>query len=272
MLLYATYAIQLLFIPAPISIKATHSPTSTSKNPSPSSTHHSPPTDSPPSGTNTYLLGSGRTRLLIDTGQGFPAWHSRLSALLTAENCTISHALLTHWHDDHVSGVPDLLSICPSARIHKHSPSLAQGENAIADGDNFSVEGATLRALHCPGHTADHMAFVLEEEAAMFTGDNVLGHGTAVFESLAEYLASLGRMMELGGGNGRAYPGHGDVVRDRNAKIEEYIRHRRQREEEVLEALREEERTAMEVVEVVYKAYPRDLWEPARGGVMQILW
>ena len=50
------------------------------------------------------------------------------------------------------------------------------------------------------------MAFVLEEENAMFTGDNVLGHGTAVFEDLAVYLDSLTRMREQF--HGRAYPGH----------------------------------------------------------------
>lgn len=63
-----------------------------------------------------------------------------------------------------------------------------------------------MRAFHCPGHTTDHMAFVLEEENAMFTGDNVLGHGTAVFEDLAVYLDSLSRMREQF--HGRAYPGH----------------------------------------------------------------
>lgn len=132
------------------------------------------------------------------------------------------------------------------------------------------------------------MAFVLEDESAVFTGDNVLGHGTAVFESLAEYLTSLSMMIEKGGENGKAYPGHGDVIGDRNAKIEEYIRHRRQREREVLSALVEEDgkdgkeekqgkgdgkgKTAMEVVKVVYKDYPKELWAPAKGGVMQILW
>lgn len=63
-----------------------------------------------------------------------------------------------------------------------------------------------MRAFHCPGHTADHMVFVLEEESAMFTGDNVLGHGTAVFENLTVYLDSLSRMREQF--RGRAYPGH----------------------------------------------------------------
>ena len=221
-------------------------------------------------GTNTYLVGTGGNRLLIDTAQGFPAWRERLYETLDSEHATVSHALLTHWHHDHVSGVGDLLAICPNAKIHKHSPD--EGLIAISDGQVFKVNGATLKALHCPGHTTDHMAFTLEEEGAMFTGDNVLGHGTAVFEDLATYLASLAKMREQGAANGRAYPGHGVELEDRNGKIEEYISHRKQREEEILQALAGGEKTPMEIVKVVYAKYPVALHEPARGGVMQILW
>ena len=74
----------------------------------------------------------------------------------------------------------------------------------IQDGQVFRVgedEAMEIRALHCPGHTRDHMAFVVikggvgeEDEGAIFTGDNVLGHGTAVFEDLAVYLNSLEKM------------------------------------------------------------------------------
>ena len=152
----------------------------------------------------------------------------------------------------------------------------------------FKAEGATLRAFHCPGHTTDHMALILEEEDAMFTGDNVLGHGTAVFEDLAAYLASLEKMQHQF--RGRAYPGHGAVIPDGKGKIKEYIRHRQQREEEILQGLKggNDEpglpettngsngvtgaaRTAMELVKVIYKDVPENLHEPAERGVLQVL-
>ncbi|CAF9907595.1 hypothetical protein IMSHALPRED_005581 [Imshaugia aleurites] len=115
------------------------------------------------------------------------------------------------------------------------------------------------------------MAFVLEEENAMFTGDNVLGHGTAVFEDLAVYLDSLTRMRDQF--HGRAYPGHGTVIEDGRARIEEYIAHRKQREEEILQALRNhgKEASSMELVKVVYKDVPEDLHVPAANGVVQVL-
>ena len=149
-------------------------------------------------------MGKAKTRILLDTGEGKPSWSHRLSSVLALESTTISKAIITHWHPDHVGGVKDLLSLCPKARVYKNDP--ATGQNPIHDGQIFETEGATLRAFHCPGHTTDHMAFVLEEEGAMFTGDNVLGHGTAVFEDLAVYLDSLSRMREQF--HGRAYPGH----------------------------------------------------------------
>lgn len=116
------------------------------------------------------------------------------------------------------------------------------------------------------------MAFILEEENAIFTGDNVLGHGTAVFEDLATYLHSLEQMQSQF--QGRGYPGHGAVIEDGNAKIKEYIAHRQQREEEVMKALEDASPGSlnpMEIVEIVYKGYPENLFEAAAKGVRQIL-
>lgn len=206
---------------------------------------------------------------MIDTGEGKPSWSSLLSSVLSSEHTTISQALITHWHPDHIGGVKDLLSLCPEATIYKHSPSARQ--YPIDDSQTFQTQGATLRAFHCPGHTTDHMALILEEENAMFTGDNVLGHGTAVFEDLAVYLSSLHRMREQF--SGRAYPGHGPVIEDGRARIGDYIQHRQQREEEVWSVLggAEDAKTSMQVVKVVYRDVPENLHEPAERGVLQVL-
>jgi ribonuclease/clavin/mitogillin len=190
------------------------------------------------SGTNTYLVGTGHDRILIDTGEGRPEWLASLNEAVSAESTNISTVILTHWHHDHISGVPDLVSLFPQAQIYKNNPAL-KGDlevwKDIQDGQLFKVDGAVLRALHCPGHTTDHMALILEDEDAMFTGDNVLGHGTAVFEDLATYMSSLETMGSKFGG--RAYPGHGDVIEDGRGRISQYISHRKQREDQVLEVL-----------------------------------
>ncbi|KAF2768512.1 Metallo-hydrolase/oxidoreductase [Teratosphaeria nubilosa] len=220
-------------------------------------------------GTNTYLIGTGSKRILLDTGEGNRVWTETLAAALKQEDVEVETVLLSHWHPDHVGGVKDVLSTSPHAKIMKHQPTPEQ-EN-IENGQLFKTEGATLKAFHCPGHTTDHMAFILVEENAMFTADNVLGHGTAVFEDLATYLHSLDSMKQQFAG--RAYPGHGDVIEDGVGKIEEYISHRRQREGEILEVLRAEGEgaTSMGIVRVVYSGYPEGLWGPAEGGVVQVL-
>nr|POE92418.1 endoribonuclease lactb2 [Quercus suber] len=222
-------------------------------------------------GTNTYLVGRGPERLLIDTGEGRPAWKTSLQTALAAEgpDTVISDIVLTHWHGDHVGGVADALALCPGARVWKHTP--GEGERAIADGQEFDVGGTRVRAVHCAGHTADHMGLVLGEEDAMFTGDNVLGHGTAVFEDLGAYVRSLEAMQTHF--HGRGYPGHGAVIEDGPRRIAEYLAHRRQREEQILEALKGvgDGRTSMEIVKVVYQGYPEGLHGPAEGGVVQVL-
>ncbi|KAJ5344559.1 hypothetical protein N7452_002563 [Penicillium brevicompactum] len=227
--------------------------------------------------TNTYLVGRGHQRILIDTGEGRPTWINNLQTVLAEEKATVHQAILTHWHGDHVGGLPDLLRICPQAQIFKHQPESSQ--NDIQDGQTFSVEGATLTALHTPGHTVDHMVLLLDEENAMFTGDNVLGHGTAVFEDLKTYLNSLHRMRDRA--SGRGYPGHGAVIENASARITEYIKHRQQREDEVLHVLKYgslegtvvdiQGWTPLELVKQIYKDIPESLHLPASHGIALVL-
>ncbi|KAK4136169.1 metallo-beta-lactamase domain-containing protein [Trichocladium antarcticum] len=249
-------------------------------------------------GTNTYLVGTGPRRLLIDTGQGMPAWIAALKQVLADEHAAIASTIITHWHHDHTGGIPDLLAAWPATPIYKNQPE--PGQLPLANHQTLAVAGASLTAVHTPGHTADHAVLVFAEEDAVFTGDNVLGHGTAVFEDLAAYLASLATMRPLFRGRGRAYPGHGPVVADGPARIAEYLAHRQQREEQVLQALRgfsardvggspdentggeavEEEVggrrhggvwTVMELVRSIYWDVPEALHPAAAGGVVQIL-
>ncbi|KAI0097451.1 metallo-beta-lactamase superfamily protein [Nemania sp. FL0031] len=232
-------------------------------------------------GTNTYLVGTGPRRLLIDTGEGKPSWQAALQRVLGEEKATVQTTLLTHWHHDHTQGVPQLLQLAPDVAVYKCDP--AAGQLDIKDGQIFGVDGATLTAVHTPGHTTDHMAFVFQEEDALFTGDNILGQGTAVFEDLGVYLGSLAKMEKLV--SGRAYPGHGPVLPEARAKIVEYIAHRQQREVQVVETLGSTKDasstsgdavtgstwTPMELVKVIYRDVPEELHIPASYGVIQIL-
>lgn len=199
-------------------------------------------------GTNTYLVGSGAKRILIDTGEGKPEYVAHLAKQLEANRCTIQEVLITHHHMDHIGGIQSLQEhLGAPLRVHKYRASDAAWEDGvgdsfegadistIADGQTFSCEGATLKALFTPGHTTDHVSFLLEEEKSVFTGDCILGAGSAVFQDLASYMASLQRLKGVGAS--RLYPGHGPVIDDAQERIETYIAHRLARDKQVCDVL-----------------------------------
>lgn len=146
-------------------------------------------------------------------------------------------------------------------------------------------EDATLTIISTPGHTTDSVALhlaTLDGHEAVFTADTVLGQGTAVFESLAPYMASLARLRALLDTPGAPtetplYPGHGPVVGKGKRKLDEYIAHRRQREDEVVEAVdRATEAgrriTATEMVEAIYgPQLPEGVRPAAIRGLQLIL-
>jgi ribonuclease/clavin/mitogillin len=152
---------------------------------------------------------------------------------LEDHDISISHVLITHWHKDHTGGIGDLLAHDSNITVYKHRPN--QGQLGIVNGQIFQTQGATLRAVLTPGHTADHMCFLLEEENALFTGDNVLGHGYSVAEDLEAYTASLRLMASLNCGLG--YPGHGDVISNLPQTIAKYIAQRVSREKQIYTVL-----------------------------------
>ncbi|KAE8326991.1 beta-lactamase-like protein [Aspergillus sergii] len=214
-------------------------------------------------GTNTYLVGTGNRRILIDTGQGIPLWINHLEELLSKHDITISQVLLTHWHGDHTGGVPDLLRLHPELKesIYKCDPDT--GQKPIVDRQIFRVEGATIHALFTPGHSTDHMCFFLEEENALFTGDNILGHGTTAVEDLSLYMASLGKMQhqscEIG------YPGHGQVIWDLRRVLQAEIGRKHRRERQVIAGLKalqlksKEGAAPRELVSHVFGALPEEV-------------
>lgn len=215
-------------------------------------------------GTNTYIVGTGYERIIVDTGGGVPAWAELISSTLKALNVRLSGVLLTHWHGDHTGGVPDLLKLYPDLRnsIYKNTPDDCQ--QPIADGQLFCVEGATIRALHVPGHSEDHMCFILEEEGAMFTGDNILGHGTSAVEDLGLFMDSLGKMLAQGCKTG--YSAHSSTVVDLPGKITQELATKRRRERQVMQVLNRVRKTerSLTVKDLVTKMYGNELNKETR--------
>lgn len=200
-----------------------------------------------------------------------------ISSTLDESSIGLSHVFLTHWHGDHTGGVPDLLRLYPdlSDSIYINSP--GKGQQPIEDGQVFKVEGATIRAVHTPGHSHDHMCFILEEENAMFTGDNILGHGSSAVEELSIYMATLKKMQSFNCAIG--YPAHGVVIPNLPAKLSGELAQKLRRERQVLKALHDakgQQRSmgqgkiaSLSVKELVTAIHGNDLDEEVRAMALE---
>ena len=128
---------------------------------------------------------------MLDTGDGQQTEYIDLLKTVLSENhVTLDQIILTHWHPDHIGGVE---------LIHKQIGKCSVGKFYVDDkpanfdelhhGQEVKIEGASLKIYHTPGHTTDHVVLHLQEEDAVFSGDCILGEGTAVFEDLYDFSA-----------------------------------------------------------------------------------
>jgi glyoxylase-like metal-dependent hydrolase (beta-lactamase superfamily II) len=213
-------------------------------------------------GTNTWIVGDAPA-LVIDPG---PEHEGHLAEVVRTAG-RIGRIVLTHDHPDHAPGAIRLgeLTGAPVSAIRP-----PDGSERIRDGERVGAGPTELLVVATPGHTPDHAALFLESDRALFTGDAVLGRGTSVIDppegDLMAYVRSLHRMRDLEPRT--IHPGHGPVVFDAMAKLDEYLRHRDDREREIRDALGADGRTIEEIVPDVYAGYPADLYELAGRSVL----
>jgi glyoxylase-like metal-dependent hydrolase (beta-lactamase superfamily II) len=175
-------------------------------------------------GTNTYVAEGW----VIDPGPDDPA---HLDAVLAVG--PVAGIVLTHSHQDHAEGAP---SLARRAGVEVAQPS---------GGDRVGP----FEVIATPGHAPDHVSLLYGR--VLFSGDTVLGAGSVFVGggegSMAAYLDSLRRLLALD--LEAICPGHGPVVWEPHAKLEEYLAHRLERERLVVEALETGASTRDEVLD-----------------------
>ncbi len=199
-------------------------------------------------GTNTYLIGDGEDLLLVDPG---PAGDGHLDAVRVAvAGARVACVLLTHHHPDHDAGAAEFADAF-DAQVLAFAP---PADVLVADDASVGGHSVFVRAIHTPGHASDHLCFFLEEEDALFSGDHVLGRGTTAIVwpngDMAAYMASLERVRALGANT--IHPGHGPVVENPAAVLDEYVAHRLRREAQIVSVLTAGPATPKELVARIY--------------------
>lgn len=194
-------------------------------------------------GTNTWIIDAGPVVVVVDPGPDDDVHLAALDRRLAGK--AVGVVLVTHSHPDHLPLAERFAAL--------HQASVRRFPD-LGDGDIVRAGNLNLRALHTPGHSADHLAFLIPEDGAVFTGDLILGRGSSMVTypegDVASYLRSLDRLAALG--PRILFPGHWDPVTDAKGKIEEYRRHRLERDAQILAEVRRGGGTAPELTRRVY--------------------
>lgn len=143
-----------------------------------------------------YLMHANGQTALFDAPEAGPI----LSAL-GERGWTLNQILLTHHHDDHIGGVPELVaatgaSVTGASADARRLPPLDQ---AVAPGDTITAAGRPTQVIDVSGHTVGHVAFYVPDAQAAFTGDSLMALGCGrLFEGDAPMMwDSLQRMNAL---------------------------------------------------------------------------
>ncbi|MER7791616.1 MBL fold metallo-hydrolase [Streptomyces sp. NPDC097640] len=225
-------------------------------------------------GTNTWLVSEPDSDLavVIDPGPLDDAHLKEVVATAERAGKRIALTLLTHGHPDHAEGAARFAELTRT-RVRALDPALRLGDEGLGAGDVITTGGLELRVVPTPGHTADSLSFHLPADAAVLTGDTVLGRGTTVVAHpdgrLGDYLDSLRRLRSLTVDDGvsTVLPGHGPVLNDARGAVEYYLAHRANRLAQVETAVESGYRTPAEVVAHVYVDVDRSLWPAAELSV-----
>ena len=233
----------------------------------------------PATHTNAYLIGESEMAL-VDPGSGEPAELDalfELIELLRRDGRRVTTILLTHHHPDHLGG---LAAARKQLRVpvggHAETGKHVRLDVVLEDGDRIPLvpgKGGNwnLRVIHTPGHAPGHLCFLHERTRSLVTGDHITGgQGTVIIDppegDMAAYIASLERL--LGEPVETIFPGHGSPQGAAARRIRWLIDHRRQREAQVLAALKATPRDLRTLVARAYADTAHELWPYAERSLL----
>lgn len=232
-------------------------------------------------GTQTYVVGAEGDVAVIDPGPNEP---EHVDAIMAAiGNAKLAAIMCTHTHRDHspaaaplaertgapIIGCAPLVLKSDRPRADEAFDTTYEPERVLEDGEAMTGTGWTLRAVHTPGHTSNHLCFALEESGALFTGDHVMGWSTSVVippdGDMGDYMASLEKLQARE--DTVYYSAHGAPITKPKQLVRGMMGHRRQRENQILRLISEEPRVIPAFIPVMYKGLDERLIPAAEMSV-----
>ncbi|WP_163161179.1 MBL fold metallo-hydrolase [Arthrobacter sp. Alg241-R88] len=148
---------------------------------------------------NVWIVGNDTECVIIDSP------HDATAIINQVQGRKVQAILLTHAHNDHIGAAREVAEAV-DAPIYLNPEDLVLWEQVypgskpdreLADGDVFDVGGASLRAIHTPGHSPGSTCFLLESEGTVFTGDTLFNGGPgATGRSYSDYPTILASIRE----------------------------------------------------------------------------
>ena len=189
---------------------------------------------------NCYVIGDEETGVgaIVDPGDEA----ARIAIAVEQANLEIAQILITHTHIDHVGAVAALVDeySCPVLMHAEAEPMLEQlptqammmglrfgkvptVDRYIEDEEVIEVGGLELRSLYTPGHAPGHIAFHIESEGLLLSGDALFagsvgrvdlpgGSMEVLMRSIEERLLTLPDETSV-------YPGHGPKTTIGNERL-----------------------------------------------------
>jgi glyoxylase-like metal-dependent hydrolase (beta-lactamase superfamily II) len=211
------------------------------------------PTPMTGDGNWTWLL-NGRVPTLVDAGVGDPRHLDAIEQSL--HGIPLAQVIVTHGHGDHASGIVALARRMPGVTCRKwplpeRDARWQMSWTDVSNGDAIDAGDTQLIAVHTPGHAPDHVCLWHPDSRTLFGGDlAILGSTVYVPASgggdLAAYLASLEKVLALD--PVRILPAHGPTIENPSTLLRAYLRHRRQREAQIVAMMDERGHTSADAI------------------------
>lgn len=238
-------------------------------------------------GTNSYIVGTGEVAL-VDPGPDDAAHREALLGELAPKRERITHIFLTHTHKDHSAGLAKLAEATgakvlgfgsdPKERqAFRLSPSAEtfldadfKPDQPLRGGERIGGGDWELEALHTPGHAPDHLSFAVLGADVLLSGDHVMGWNTTVVAPpeghMGAYISSLELLLQRA--EDVYFPGHGGRVDQAQRLVKAFIMHRRWRESQILDCVRQGLDTIPLIVPKIYEGIDSALRDAAAYSVL----